>query len=323
MERIQVWYGDRQAFARRGLPQRWVNVLGRVREPGEGTALSYSLNGGELLPLSLGPDGRRMPGIGDFNVEIDHADLEVGENEVVLRLQDGDEVVEERTVMLTYEGNTRCPLPLVVDWQDDEWPAGVQVVDGLWRCGGGKAVPREIAYDRVLALGDMHWRDYRVRFPVTLYGVNACCYERPSNGYAVGIVVRWQGHHDQGPDDYCSGQPRYAWYPAGALGVLAGRCGTPQRVSLNGWDGVRPIAEQLLPDGDTIVFGRPYELSMSVRSRPGRTSRYAFSVRPPGGDEAWRLEADGKPGELEQGAVVLFSHHMACSFGTVTVDPLD
>ena len=32
--RIDVWYGKRQRFGHNGLPQQWINVLGRVRGPG-------------------------------------------------------------------------------------------------------------------------------------------------------------------------------------------------------------------------------------------------------------------------------------------------
>ena len=58
--RIDVWYGKRQRFGFNGLPQQWVNVLGRVRGPVE--KLTYSLNGGPRMPLSIGPDRRRLPG---------------------------------------------------------------------------------------------------------------------------------------------------------------------------------------------------------------------------------------------------------------------
>lgn len=324
MSRIQFWYGVRQAFAAGGLPQRWINVLGRVARPQDCAELAYSLNGGEFVPLSVGPDKRRLAGIGDFNVEIDHADLHPGENDLVLRWRGLDGETKEAGVTVVNEGQACAELPLHVDWGTSLCPPGVQVVDGLWRFGDGMAVPQEIAYDRVLALGDMEWQDYKVSVPVTIYGINAACYERPSNGYAVGVVVRWQGHHDRGPDDYCSGQPRYGWYPAGAFGVLSGRHEGPQHMLLNSYDGMKALAGHDFGEGESLRFGVPYMLSLRVESRAGRTSRYTFQLRLEHDEKKllWKLEADGEEGELDRGAVVLFSHHVACAFGPVTVEPV-
>jgi hypothetical protein len=322
--RIRIWYGDRQTFAGGGLPQRWINVLGRVAGPQEGIELAYSLNGADFVPLSLGPDQRRLPGIGDFNVEVDHADLQVGENDLLLRLS-REEGAEERVhVAVVYEGQVRADLPFTVRWEAGRWPRGVQIVDGLWDVRGGCAVPVEIGYDRVLALGDMAWQDYEVRVPVTMYGRAADCYAQPSFGYAVGFVVRWCGHHDQGADAFCSGQPRYAWYPAGALAVMRGRHGEPQSLCLNGYDGMKPLAAQSLAEEDEIPLGVPHVLSLSVASQRSGPSHYVFRVWPEDGDEAsaWTLEGDGQEEELTRGAVVIFSHHTACAFGPVEVRPL-
>ncbi|MCK4283713.1 MAG: hypothetical protein KAX44_05300 [Candidatus Brocadiae bacterium] len=323
MAQIQLWYGDRQTFARGGLPQRWINILGRIARPKEGSGLAYSLNDADFMPLSIGPDLRRLPGIGDFNVEIDHADLEPGENDVILRLTREDGETEETRVTVVYEGNARADLPFSVRWEAGRWPPGVQVVDGLWQVQDGHVVPLETGYDRVLALGDMEWPDYEVCVPVTMYGHSADCYASPSHGYAVGFVVRWCGHHDRGADAYCSGQPRYAWYPAGALAVIRGKHGVPQRLALNGYDGLKPLAEHHFPEGQEIPIGVPYVLSLSVSSRPDGPSHYVFRVWPQGDDEAsaWTLEGDGQEEELKRGAVVLFSHHLACALGPVDVRP--
>ncbi|MFC1716696.1 hypothetical protein ACFL6S_23715 [Candidatus Poribacteria bacterium] len=35
---IEIWYGAEQRFGNAGLPQRWINVLGRV-DPNQGGAL--------------------------------------------------------------------------------------------------------------------------------------------------------------------------------------------------------------------------------------------------------------------------------------------
>ena len=65
---IDVWYGPQQVFGNVAVPQRWVNIVGKVSDSDGVTALTYSLNGGPELPLSIGPDGRRLEETGDFNI---------------------------------------------------------------------------------------------------------------------------------------------------------------------------------------------------------------------------------------------------------------
>ena len=95
---IDIWYGEEQpagenlqVFGQPGVPQRWVNILGNVSGPEEVASLTYSLNGGPELPLSVGPDQRRLDRTGDFNVEIDYADLLDGTpNQLIITAIDGD-----------------------------------------------------------------------------------------------------------------------------------------------------------------------------------------------------------------------------------------
>ena len=74
---IDVWYGLNQEFGQIGRPQEWVNIVGNVSDPdgADITSLTYSLNGGPPLPLSIGRDNARLEKTGDFNAEIDADDL--------------------------------------------------------------------------------------------------------------------------------------------------------------------------------------------------------------------------------------------------------
>jgi hypothetical protein len=53
--KIDIWYGPRQAFGQLGNPQRWVNGPGTVGGAEQVEPLTYSLNGGPQVSLSLDP----------------------------------------------------------------------------------------------------------------------------------------------------------------------------------------------------------------------------------------------------------------------------
>jgi len=61
---INIWYGDRQRFGFSGRPQRWVNILGDIGRPDLLENLTARVNGGEEIPLSVGPDGHRLAAAG-------------------------------------------------------------------------------------------------------------------------------------------------------------------------------------------------------------------------------------------------------------------
>ncbi len=69
---IELWYGQHMMVGHRGTTQRWLNILGRVTDSqSKIVSLSYRLNDSEVeIPLSIGPDERRLIGEGDFNIDI-------------------------------------------------------------------------------------------------------------------------------------------------------------------------------------------------------------------------------------------------------------
>ena len=89
---ISVWYGDNQTFGQNGKPQTWVNVLGSVYGTNPISSLSYTLNSGSSLPLSIGVDRNngspRLPEPGNFNVEIAYSSLNVGSNTLTITATD-------------------------------------------------------------------------------------------------------------------------------------------------------------------------------------------------------------------------------------------
>ena len=108
--RVHVWYGREQHFGRNGFPQKWINVLGRVTPSQDIASLSYSLNGKPPIPLSIGPDGRRLAKPGDFNIEMDRAQLRVGENTlgIIARTSQGN--MSRTNVKLVVHSSSGCEL---------------------------------------------------------------------------------------------------------------------------------------------------------------------------------------------------------------------
>lgn len=316
---IDLWYGHRQSFAGHGLPQRWANVLGRVSGPKPVVTLEYALNGGEMLPLSIGPDLRRLAGKGDFNVDLDCRDLKVGENDLLIRAVDevGDEITERVTLVNHAQP---CALPYTIKWGEVAQIQDVaHVVDGIWSITADGVSPEEISYDRLIAIGDMAWRDYEVTVPITVHGINAACYNRPSVHAGVGIVLRWKGHSNWGADEWAGDQP---WYGPGPYGAISWYCV---------FHDVGPILNFFDPDFQrTAELPRkldlhvPYIFKTRVETLDDETSHYSLKVWRAGEDEpnTWDLTAPGSVVGLKEGAILLGAHHTAATFGDVTVEEL-
>ena len=152
---IDVWYGTNQQFGQLGNAQQWVNILGNVSDPDGIASLTYTLNGGSVQPLSVGPDDRRLALPGDFNVEIDRADLNIGSNEVQITAVDNLGNANSQTVSVDYAENV-WPLPYTIDWSSVNNIQDVaQIVDGKWTLEPGGVRISEVDYDRVLAIGDV------------------------------------------------------------------------------------------------------------------------------------------------------------------------
>ncbi|HUW34073.1 MAG TPA: hypothetical protein VM223_20895, partial [Planctomycetota bacterium] len=166
---INVWYGEDQIFGPH-IPQPFVNILGSVRDPAGLAWLSYSLNGGPPMLLSIGPDGRRLECQGDFNADIPVSMLAAGANEV--RFTARNTAGEESTAVVhaIYLPSAGAALPLVINWAS---VANVQdvafAVDGFWTIenGGVRCLPP--AYDRILAFGEQSWQDYDVVVPIAIH----------------------------------------------------------------------------------------------------------------------------------------------------------
>jgi hypothetical protein len=318
--RIDLWYGNPQRFGHRFLPQRWVNVLGRVQDMPPGTHLAYQLNGAQPRRLSLGPDGHRLARRGDFNVELDEADLCPGANNVLLQADapDGQSCRCEVT-LVRGGGETQTP-PLSIHWDRVSAIQDVaQVVDGRWALTPAGVRVSEPWYDRVIAVGDISWRDYEVFTTVTFHGLHQPDAQLGDGGAGVihaALALRWPGH------DADERQPHVKWYPLGATAEF--------RVNprwqdcswrILGGAGVRVEAKH----ARAIDPGTRYGMKARVATLKEGGARYSAKLWPANQPEPcdWDIEMDRPTGGVASGSALLVAHYTDVTFGDVHVLPLN
>jgi hypothetical protein len=313
---IDLWYGNRQRFGHRFLPQRWVNVLGRVEDMPSGACLEYRLNGAPPRRLSLGPDGHRLARRGDFNVELDAADLRPGANNVLLQADapDGQNCRCEVTLVWE-EGRTPMP-PLRIQWDRVSAIQDVaQVVDGRWALTPAGVRVCEPWYDRVIAVGDRSWRDYEIATAVTFHGLHQPNAQLGDGGAGVihaALALRWPGH------DIDDRQPHVKWYPLGATAEF--RVNPRWRDCswrILGGAGVRVESKH----ARGIEPGARYGMKARVVTLADGGARYSAKLWPADGLEpsAWDIEMDRPSGGVASGGALLVAHYTDVTFGDVEV----
>ncbi len=315
---IDVWYGKRQRFGHLGLPQRWINILGSVSPAERIAQLEYALNGGDFRPLSKGPDLYRLASAGDFNVEIDHADLDAGENRVVLRAKDRDGVMTDETVVVDYTAGGAWRLPYEFDFADVTNLQDVcQVVDGRWRLDKDGVRTADPYYDRVLAFGDMSWTDYAVTAEVIFHdfpGPQA----GGGPGFGVnhaGITLRWRGHDDDGR------QPHIAWYPLGAATEFT----LQKDLSQCKWRIIPGPPEKIVYADEPypIQLEKRYWIKGEVKTMPDGRNRYRDKIWSPDRNELdfWAVERyEDRSRDFPSGSALLIAHRSDVTFGRVKIE---
>ncbi len=321
---ITLWYGSRQIFGVPGIPQRWVNVLGCVQGPA--TLLTCRINDDPPQPLSLGPDGLRLREPGDFNAEIPVDRLRPGDNAIRLEALDADGCSTHTDAVIHWRPGNTWPLPCAIDWPAHPCPGRpaaitdrVWIVDGRWRRDGGGIRPALAAYDRLVALGDMTWADYRVRVHAAIHGFEPNIKHPDRLRGGLGILVRWTGHHHD------AHQPHREWRPNGAIAWY--RTNWEHGSTLREFN----ISDAVLEDRAKVSSppcdlppGQAVLLDFSVRSRPGRTSVYHFTAAPAHHPDQpfCDLTAEGTEGEAPTGSILLIALHCDVTLGRIQVDPL-
>ena len=310
---FNIWYGDNQTFGQNGIPQQWVNILGNVSAPSGIASASYTLNGGAPQALRVGPGlGFRTVDTGDFNVEIDHADLSAGANTVVISATDNMSNTTTHTVTLNWNNTGQVwPLPYSVDWSTvTNIQSVAQIVDGQWAIQpDGSVRTEQVGYDRLLAIGDASWTDYQVTSEITINTLDC-------SGYSFGIIVGWQGHTTDltqpPPDQPRTGHPfpgygSYSTTPTAVLNIYANSANFPEQPLIKDTTGL------------TLSVGVKYVFKFAVqRNSNNTTSHFSLKVWPAGTTEpgTWNLQADG---DASTGSFLLIAHQADVSFGKVDV----
>jgi hypothetical protein len=223
--------------------------------------------------------------------------------------------VSTRTVSLDYfEGNV-WPSTYTVDWSTvTDIQDVAQVVDGQWTVNGDTVATGETGYDRLIAIGDRtSYRDYEITAPVTILALDP---DNPDSTYAVGFLVRWQGHSVR--DD---SQPAWGYFPLGALGLYRWD-GNHGRLWMAG-NNYTEIVEDA--SGKTLQLGVPYVFKARVQTTPEiGGSTYSLKVWREGDPEPanWDLTLQTGEEDLSAGSVLLLAHYVDAAFGTVTITPL-
>ncbi|MEQ9442859.1 MAG: hypothetical protein RIG62_27710 [Cyclobacteriaceae bacterium] len=315
---IQVWYGSEQHFGQRGIPQRWVNILGNVL-PDTLATLRYSLNGGFPQLVSLGEDGRRLARTGDFNVELHLDSLLVGKNELTLVAESNEGAEVKQTVNVYVRKQQSWALPYAVNWDTVQHIADVvQIVDGHWAQVPGGVRTLAPYYDRVLAFGDTSWHNYEVSTSVIFHGFASPLPGPPTYGVShAAIATRWPGH------DADAEQPHVKWYPLGATAefrLTDGLDSCRWRV----FDGEHLYVEDS-SQHFSITLGTQYHMKHRVRTLHDSLTRYQVKLWEDGLPEpaTWDLVADeNSTKNISSGSALLLAHNTDVTFGPISVIPL-
>ncbi len=301
---LSIWYGDTQPFGQNGRPQVWANILGHIADDSEIASLTYRLNGGPDVPLSIGPDGRRLENEGDINIDISMSDLVNGINTVIIEATDVFDNETTETVTIDFQsGGSIWPLPYTVDWatlnEIEEIQDVAQVVDGKWQLDGGELRTEEPGYDRLVAVGDSSWTDVEFLVPITLH-------DTPS-GLGAGVLLRWNGHTDS---PVMCGQPKCGYFPLGAILWFTGN-----RFEIYGNDGIIYDSTPFV-----AVAGVTYWLRGRVETE-ATGSRYQARFWEDGTPEPqeWAVEGMGDLDDPVRGSALLLAHRADVSFGKLTV----
>jgi hypothetical protein len=286
---IDIWYGKSQHFGKNGIPQKWINVLGRVSS------------------------------LGDFNVEIDYNELKMGNNILILTASDANGYRNSTTVKVVRHHSEGCPMPYSINWSAvNHILEIVQVVDGLWELNTNGIRIFEPYYDRVIGFGDLSWKDYEVTVMVTFHGMRIPV--RGQDGGAgvihAAIAVRWPGHDDD------NNQPRVKWYPLGATAEFRLKPDL-KNCSWRILGGGNKVAEE--NKTRTIQYNVPYMMKHRVKSISDTVTQYVVKLWEADQPEPvdWDVQMLEGADDIRRGGALIIAHYTDVTFGNIRVEPIE
>ncbi len=305
---IDLWYGSKQRFGDLGKPQRWINVLGNLKQASKYNKLTFSLNGGGERNLSLGCDLHRLARDGDFNVELSCDEVKVGTNQLSLTAYSNAGKTYKRAVTLLVKKNQKWPLPYEIDFSKVEnLPSVVQIVDGKWCLTHAGVRTVEPYYDRVLSMGDQLWTNYETTVRLTVHDFTPPKKGPPTyNVTHFGVAFRWRGHTQDGL------QPSRRWYPLGAQGEFLVRNNLSDcqyRILFGGGKNWEPVYS---PKRNLIQLDKPILIKAQVTTMDDGRSRYRFKQwnEQESEPEVWDVEGYEDPStDYPSGSLCLVPHN--------------
>ncbi len=314
---IDVWYGDEQSFGTNGISQRWINVLGRIRDSSDGSRLTYRLNGAAAEPLSIGPDYHRLAEAGDFNVEIDASRLHDGMNELQIFLTGDGGREYHKDVLLNVDKSSSRPLPYSVDWNNaSDISDTVQITDGLWKKTDQGIRITEPYYDRVISFGDGSWENYEVESSVMFHGLRIPTEaDGGHNVIHIAMALRWPGH------DHDEFRPHRKWWP---LGITA-EFRLNKELTSGSWRMLGGAGvNHSLTESKPVRKETWYRLKGRVEDIEKGESLYRTKIWPDGQaePEGWDISYRRPKQTAPSGSALLIAHYSIATFGNINVRPL-
>jgi hypothetical protein len=172
----------------------------------------------------------------------------------------------------------------------------------------------------VIAIGDVTWTDYEVVTSVIFHKFLADVIAPKGPPYSnhghASVLLRWQGHPDDGF------QPRRKWHPCGGLAMWRADAGTVgcEWVWQGGETGIIGREGKKRP----LELGRRYRIRGRVETLPGPQTRYSIKGWSADGPEPkeWDLVSIDGAQDVQSGSLLLVAHHSDVTFGDVEVRSL-
>lgn len=319
---IDVWYGLDQTFGTIGEPQEWINILGNVSSTVE--TLSYSLNGGPDVELSIGPDTRRLQENGDFNIDIayDALDGSATDDVVTIKAVTTSGSVWTRDVTIGYEDGQTWPSSYPIDWSSvDEIQDVAQIVDGEWAIIDGGLRPTQLGYDRLVVLGDQTWDNYEARLSVTTHDLtNIDPSGRDGGGFALGML--WNGHTDT---PVAGWQPKSGYEPGAAVFYTDNDANGSGRLSMHPSDN---FFNTIANKNFTLQEDTEYNIVIRVEQVGIYDRYYSYTIWEKGTPEPTTPTLEGTQNfSLSEapatGSLYLNAHYFDVSFNDIVVEEIE